>query len=146
MSVNGEAMVKIIPIHNKINFWNSFWLELAGIPRRIVPPPGGESKMLSKVGLVGTPMSGAQMSLAFVLKGPATQSAAHAQFSSVVQLCPTPCDPMNCSTPGLPVHHQLPESTQTHVHQVGDAIQPSHPLLSPSLPVPNPSQHQGFFK
>ena len=63
MSVNGEAMVKIIPIHNKINFWNSFWLELAGIPRRIVPPPGGESKMLSKVGLVGTPMSGAKISL-----------------------------------------------------------------------------------
>ena len=53
------------------------------------------------------------------------------QFSSVAQSCLTPCDPMNCSTPGLPVHHQLPEFTQTHVHQVGDAIQPSHPLLSP---------------
>ena len=68
------------------------------------------------------------------------------QFSSVAQSCLTLPDPMNRSTPGLPVHHQLPESTQTHVHQVGDAIQPSHPLLSPSLPVPNPSQHQGFFK
>ena len=54
------------------------------------------------------------------------------QFSSVAQLCLTLCDPMNCSTPGLPVHHQLPESTQTHVHRVSDAIQPSHPLLSPS--------------
>ena len=53
---------------------------------------------------------------------------------------------MNCSTPGLPVHHQLPEFTQTHVHRVGDAIQPSHPLWSPSPPAPNPSQHQGLFK
>ena len=52
------------------------------------------------------------------------------QFSSVAQLCPTLCHPMNCSTPGLPVHHQLPEFTQTHVHRVGDAIQPSHPLSS----------------
>ena len=56
------------------------------------------------------------------------------------------CNPMNRSTPGLPVHHQLPEFTQTHVHWVGDAIQPSHPLLSPSPPAPNPSQHQSFFQ
>ena len=68
------------------------------------------------------------------------------QFSSVAQSCPTLCDPMNCSTPGLPVHHQLLEFTQTHAHQVGDAIQPSHPLLSPSPPTPNPSQHQGLFQ
>ena len=68
------------------------------------------------------------------------------QFSSVDQLCPTLCDPMNRSRPGLPVHHQLPEFTQTHVHQVGDAIQPSHPLSSPSLPALNLSQHQGLFK
>ena len=61
------------------------------------------------------------------------------QFSSVAQSCPTLCDPMNRSTPGLPVHHQLPEFTQTHVHSVGDAIQPSHPLSSPSPPAPNPS-------
>ena len=67
------------------------------------------------------------------------------QFRSIAQLCPTPCDPMNRSTPGLPVHHQLLELTQTHVHQVGDAIQPSHPLSSPSPPAPNPSQHQSFF-
>ena len=67
------------------------------------------------------------------------------QFSAVAQSCPTLCDPMNCSTPGLPVHHQLPEFTQTHVHRVSDAIQPSHPLLSPSPPAPNPSQHQSLF-
>ena len=66
------------------------------------------------------------------------------QFSSFAQPCPTLCNPMNRSTPGLPVHHQLPEFTQTHVHRVIDAIQPSHPLLSPSLPDPNPSQHQGL--
>ena len=56
------------------------------------------------------------------------------------------CDPMNRSMPGLPVHHQLPEFTQTHVHQVGDAIQPSHPLSSPFPPAPNPSQHQSLFQ
>ena len=68
------------------------------------------------------------------------------QFSSVAQLCPTLCDPMNRSTPGLPVHYHLPEFTQAHVHQVGDAIQPSHPLSSPSPPAPNPSQHLGLFQ
>ena len=70
----------------------------------------------------------------------------HFQFSSVTQSCLTLCDPMNHSTPGLPVHHQLPEFTQTHVHWVSNAIQPSHPLLSPSLPAFNLSQHQGLFK
>ena len=68
------------------------------------------------------------------------------QFSSVTQSCPTFCDPMNRSTPGLPVHHQLPEFTQTHVHRVGDAIQPSHPLSSPFPPALNPSQHQSLFQ
>ena len=68
------------------------------------------------------------------------------QFSSVAQSCLTLCDPMNCSMPGLPVHHHLPEFTQTHVHLVSDAIQPSHPLLSPSPPAPNPSQHQSLFQ
>ena len=68
------------------------------------------------------------------------------QFSSVAHLCPTLCNPMNRSTSGLPLHHQLPEFTQTHVHWVGDAIQPSHPLMSPSPPVFNLSQHQGLFK
>ena len=68
------------------------------------------------------------------------------QFSSVAQSCPTLCDPMNHSTPGLPVHHHLPEFTQTHVHRVCDAIQPSHPRSSPSPPAPNPSQHQSLFQ
>ena len=68
------------------------------------------------------------------------------QFNSVAQSCPTLCDPMNHSTPGLPVHHQLPEFTQTHVHWVSDAIQPSHPLSSPSPPAPNPSQPQSLFQ
>ena len=68
------------------------------------------------------------------------------QFSSVAQSCPTLCDSMNCSMPGLPVHHQLLEVTQTHIYQVGDAIQPSHPLSSPSPPAPNPSQHQSLFQ
>ena len=68
------------------------------------------------------------------------------QFSSVAQSCPTLCNPMNHSTPGLPVHHQLPEFTQTHVSWVSDAIQPSHPLSSPSPPAFNLSQHQGLFQ
>ena len=75
---------------------------------------------------------------------PGKFSISSVQFSSVAQSCPTHCDPMNHSTSGLPVHHQLPEFTQTHVHKVGDAIQPSHPLLSPFPPTPNPSQHQSF--
>ena len=70
----------------------------------------------------------------------------YVQFSSVTQSCPTLCDPMNRSTPGLPVHHQLPEFTQIQVHQVSDAIQPSHPPSSPSPPAPNPSQHQSLFQ
>ena len=68
------------------------------------------------------------------------------QFSSVTQLCPTLCDPMNHSTPGIPVYHQIPEFTQTHGHWVGDAIQPAHPLASPSPPAFNLSQHQGLFR
>ena len=68
------------------------------------------------------------------------------QFSSVTQSCPTLCDPMNRSTSGLLVHHQLLEFTQTHVHRVSDAIQPSHPQSSPSPPAPNPSQHQSLFQ
>ena len=68
------------------------------------------------------------------------------QFSSVTQSCPTLCDPMNHSMPGLPVHQQLPEFTQTHVHWVGNAVQPSHPLSSPSPPAPNSSQYQSIFQ
>ena len=84
-------------------------------------------------------------------KGLSRVFSSSVQFSSVAQLCPTLCNPMtlqlhDCSMPGHPVHHQLPEFTQTHVHQVSDAIQPSHPLSSPSPPAPNPSQHQGLFQ
>ena len=75
-----------------------------------------------------------------------TSFTTNVQFSSVAQSCPTLCDPMNHSTPGVPVHHQLLEFTQTLVHQVVDAIQPSHHLSSPSPPAPNPSQHQGLFQ
>ena len=73
-------------------------------------------------------------------------SKASIQFSSVAQSCLTLCDPMNHSTPGHPVHHRLLDFTQTQVHRVGDAIQPSHPLSSPSPPAPNPSQHQSLFQ
>ena len=70
----------------------------------------------------------------------------HCCFCLVAQSCPTLCDPMDCSMPGLPVHHQLPEFTQTHVRRVSDAIQPSHPLSCPSPPAFNLSQHQGLFQ
>ena len=73
-------------------------------------------------------------------------SISSVQFSSVSQSCPTLCDPMNHSMPGLPVHHHLPEFTQTHIHRISDAIQPSHPLSSPSPPAPNLSQHQSLFQ
>ena len=70
----------------------------------------------------------------------------HSSFNSVVQSCPTICNPMNCSMPSLPVHYQLPEFTQIHFHRIGDAIHPSHPLPTPSPPAPNPSQHQSLFQ
>ena len=82
----------------------------------------------------------------FRLWNRAELASTYTQFSSVQSLsCVRLCDPMNCSMPGLLVHHQLPEFTQTHVHRVGDGIQPSHPLSSPS-PAPNPSQHQSLFQ
>ena len=78
--------------------------------------------------------------------GKTTRPFSSVQFSLVAQSCLTICDPMNRSTPGPPVHHQLPEFTQTHIHRVSDAIQPSHPLSSPSPPAPNPSQPQSLFQ
>ena len=75
-----------------------------------------------------------------------SSSNAGVQLSSLIQSCKTLCDPMNCSMPGLPVYHQLPEFTQTHFHQVSDAIHPSHPLATPSPPASNPSQHQSLFQ
>ena len=80
-----------------------------------------------------------------ISRGSSLKEYQSVQFSSVTRSCPN-WEPMNCSTPGLPVHHQLQEFTQTHVHQVGDAIQPSHPVSSPSPPAPNPSQHQSLFQ
>ena len=77
---------------------------------------------------------------------PSKVSITNSQFSSVAQSCPTLCNPMDCSTPVFPVHHQVPELVQTHVPRVGDAIQPSHPLSSPSPPAFNLSQHQGLFQ
>ena len=86
-----------------------------------------------------------QLSYPYMTTGK-TSPVVSVQFSSVAQLCPTLCDSMNHSMPGLPVHHQLSEFTQTHVHRVSDAIQLSHPLSSPSPPAHNPSQHQGLFQ
>ena len=82
----------------------------------------------------------------YLITGKILRIPNHAQFSSVAQSCLTHCDPMNHSVPGLLVHHQLPEFTQTHVHWAGDAIQPTHPPSSPSPPTPNPSQHQSLFQ
>ena len=82
----------------------------------------------------------------YIQRAETSKNSTRYQFSSVTQSCPTLCDPMDCSTTGFPIHHQLPEFTQTHVHQVGDAIQPSHPLSSPSPPAFNLSQHLGLFK
>ena len=87
-----------------------------------------------------------EMELLCVGTVPRDGNSASVQFSSVAQSRPTLWDPVNRSTPGLPVHHQLPEFTQTHAHRVGDAIQPSHPLSPPPPPAPNPSQHQGLFQ
>ena len=110
-------------------------------------------KSLSHVWLFTTPWTAAYQappSMGFSRQeywsGVPWPSPSSVQFSSVTQSCPTLCNPMNFSTPGLPVHQQLPEFTQTHVHRVSDAIQPSHPLSSPSPPAPNPSQHQGLFQ
>jgi len=103
--------------------------------------------ILGKVISVVTYTSGSQGVVPRLEPAPSTGNwFSSVQFISAAQSCPTLCDPMNHSTPGLPVHHQLPEFTQTHVHWVGDAIQPSHPLSSPSPPALNPSQHQSLFQ
>ena len=110
-----------------------YWLSCS--PPGALPHPGIEPASLESLELAG--------SLPLV---PPRKSDSRLSVSSVTQSCLTLCDPMNCSTPGLPVHHQLPEFTQTHVHWVGDAIWPSHLLLSPSPPAFNLSQHQGLFQ
>ena len=102
--------------------------------------PLGTSRWQSWTYLRVVPLKN-QRSWGFYLPTPFHPSV---QFSSVAQSCLPLCDPMNLSTPGLPVHHRFPEFTQIHAHQVDNAIQPSHPLSSPSPPAPNPSQHQGL--
>ena len=104
--------------------------------------PLGTSRWQSWTYLRVVPLKN-QRSWGFYLPTPFHPSV---QFSSVAQSCLPLCDPMNLSTPGLPVHHRFPEFTQIHAHQVDNAIQPSHPLSSPSPPAPNPSQHQGLFQ
>ena len=107
--------------------------------------------MLNQVGqkvniLMGTMLFLNNVFRAADLIKPFSEPVFYPQFSSVAQSCPTLCNPVDCSTPGLPVHHQLLKFTQTHAHWVSDAIQPSHPLSSPSPPAFNLSQHQGLFK
>ena len=98
----------------------------------------------SQAGILASPLSGCVLWSPYLPS--LTLSLLIIQLGSVARSYPTPCDPMDCSTPGLPVHHQLPKPTQTHVHCVGDAIQQLHPLLSPSPLAFNLSQHQGLFK
>ena len=103
----------------------------------LCPPPGDiPNPRIEPVSLLSPAWAG----------GFFTTSTTLVQIRSVAQSCPTLCDPINRSTPGLSVHHQLPEFTQTQVHRVSDAIQPSHPLLSPFPPAPSPSQHQSLFQ
>ena len=116
------------------------WIDNVILPSHpLLPPPPPAFNLSQHQGLfqwVGFYASGGQN----------IGASALASVSSVTQLCLTLCDPMDCSTPGLPVHHQLPDLGQTHVHRVSDAIQPSHPLSSPSPPTFNLSQHQGLFQ
>ena len=118
-------------------------------PGRHTPPPRGAPGLWGVHAVACSPCEMKSFSFQQAALEPENQTPKakqSVQFSSVAQSCTTLCDPMNRSTPGLPVHHQLPEFTQTHVHRVGDAIQPSHPLSSRSSPAPNPSHHQGLFQ
>ena len=103
-------------------------------------------KCILNVGATGMIFTGISLGLGKGEQHSKWEWVVQVQFSSVAQSCPTLCNPMNRSTPGLPDHHRLLEFTQTHVHWVGDAIQPSHPLSFPSPPAPSPSQHQGLFQ
>ena len=117
-----------------------YWSGLPWPPPGALPDPGIEPASLTSPALLAD-------SLLLSCWGEARYIAHYVniQFSSVVQPCLTLCDPMGCSTASFPVHHQLPELAQTHVHQVSDDIQPSHALLFPSPPAFNLSQHQGLF-
>ena len=115
------------------------------VPSRVMANRWGNNGNSDRLYFGGAPKSLQMVTAATKLKDTCSlkEKLRQPQFSSVAQSCLTLCDPMNCSTPGLPAHHQLPEFTQTPVHRVSDAIQPSHPLSSPSPPAPNPSQSCG---
>ena len=123
-----EMSFALFSFHPSFTSWHAFLIIILRVENRCVKINRARSNLLHYLNIV-----------AFLF-------LTSVQFSSVAQLCPTLCDPMNCSTPGLPVNHHLPEFTQTHFHQVNDAIQPSHPLSSSSPPAPNPSQHQSLFQ
>ena len=124
-----DPLEKGIATHPSILAWRIPWTEEPGGLQAMGPQGGGMTEQLT-------------LSLSYT----GMELLGH-QFSSVQPLSRVRlCDPMNRSTPGLPVHRQLPEFTQTHVHRVGDAIQPSHPLSSPSPPAPTPSHHQSLFQ
>ena len=132
-----DPLEKEMATHSSILAWRIPWMEEPGRPQSM-----GSQRVKHDW---ATSPSPSYIELWFLSFFPRI-SKGYLQFSSVAQSCPTPCDSMNHSTPGLPVHHQLPEFTQTHVHQVSDAVQPSHPLSSRSPRVPNPSQHQSLFQ
>ena len=126
-------------MHNKVKLKNLFIFTFIWINEPTDNCTHVSKKIQTGISTVCTSYHLVSLFLLFVTS-PFSQSV-----SSVAQLCLALCNPMNCSTPGLPVHHQLPEFTQIHIHSVGDAIQPSHPLSSPLPPTPNPSQHQSFL-
>ena len=117
-----------------------YWSGLPCLPPGDLPYPG-----IQPVSLMSPALTGELFNTTSATCPPPHHHISQS-VSSVAQSCPTLCDPMNRSTPGLPVHHKLLEFTQTHAHRVGDAIHPSHPLSSPSPPAPNPSQHHGLFQ
>ena len=130
-------------VHSLPKMWILYQLSHLGSPRTLMwvayPLPRGSSQPRNRTGV-------SSVARRFFTNWAMREAHIKFQFSSVAQSSQTLCDPMNYSTPGLPVHHQLPEFTETHVHRVSDAIQPSHPMSSPSPPAPNPSQHQSLFQ
>ena len=116
-----------------------YWSGLPFPPPGDLPAPGIKTE-------TAPPVAPVLMADSLLLSQQGNPMVPSVQFSSVAQSCPTLCNPVNHSMPGRPVHHQLPDFTQTHVHRVGDTIQQSHLLSSPSTPAPNPSQHQGLFQ
>ena len=139
--INNELSVSCLVLHDRTFSQNFYWRK--SVTSRSQQRFPFQTALVSICVILGMRLRGQSFP-----KGLCCMAVLEAsvQFSSVAQSCPTLCDPMNRSTPGLPVHHQLPEFTQTHVHRVDDAIQPSHPLLSPSSPALDPSQHQSLFQ